>query len=138
MYNKKMRHQTKTLANLFRTLGQPARLRIILAIGEGEACVCHLEALLGYRQAYISQHLMELRKVGILDARRDGRFIFYRLRDTTILGVIREAGTFIGLSDAEIDALIQQKGPSQCCCPKCIAETSTTVTTEIQITERLS
>ena len=52
-----MRQQTKKLASLFRTMGQAARLRIILAIGEGEACVCHLEAILGYRQAYISQQL---------------------------------------------------------------------------------
>ncbi len=49
------------ISNIFRQLSQPSRIEILLAIGEGEACVCHLEAKLGMRQAYISQHLMALR-----------------------------------------------------------------------------
>jgi ArsR family transcriptional regulator, arsenate/arsenite/antimonite-responsive transcriptional repressor len=53
------------IAKLFQTVGQPARLQILLALGGGEACVCHLEATLHWRQAYLSQHLMALRKVGI-------------------------------------------------------------------------
>ena len=122
MNNKKSRQQTKKLANLFRTLGQPARLRILLAIGEGEACVCHLEALLGYRQAYISQHLMELRKVGIMDARRDGRFIFYRLSDRQLLDLIQAAGEVSGISKSELAALNTTKPLPQCCCPNCLAE----------------
>jgi len=120
MYNKKMRQQTKKLANLFRTMGQAARFRIILAIGEGEACVCHLEAALGYRQAYISQHLMALREAGILQTRRDGRFIFYRLRDVQVLALIRLAGEIAGEK-------IQFPGQTNdslasCVCPRCDAE----------------
>ena len=49
-------------AQLLHLLGQAERLSILLAIGNGEACVCHLEAALGLRQAYISQHLMTLRQ----------------------------------------------------------------------------
>jgi ArsR family transcriptional regulator len=62
---------------LLHTLGQPVRIRILLAISDDEACVCHLETMLGLRQAYISQHLMAMRNAGILTTRRDGRFIFY-------------------------------------------------------------
>jgi hypothetical protein len=42
-------------SDLPRTLSQQTQLSILMAIGEGEACVCHLDALLGLRQAYISQ-----------------------------------------------------------------------------------
>jgi len=131
--SKKTRQHTKRIANLFRTLGQPSRLRILLAIGEGEACVCHLEALLGYRQAYISQQLMELRKAGIVDARRDGRFIFYRLRDTALLQLIQEAGTFAGVPDAQLDILAQAETAIQCSCPHCTGEPISTLIAEEQI-----
>jgi len=121
MIKNRFHSQTKKIAKLFRNLGQPARLRILLTIGEGEACVCHLEALLGYRQAYISQHLMELRKEGLLKSRRDGRYIFYRLRDTAILDLIREASQMLEISDPSLDALFQRKALPQCCCPNCVS-----------------
>ena len=67
------------VAHLLQSIDQPARLQILLAIGDGETCVCHLEATFGWRQAYLSQHLMALREAGILLARREGRFIHYRM-----------------------------------------------------------
>ncbi len=90
--------QTNTLpiANLFQTLSVQPRLEILLAIGEAEACVCHLEAALGYRQAFISQHLMALREANILTPRRDGRFIFYRLADLRILEVLTQVAELLG------------------------------------------
>jgi ArsR family transcriptional regulator len=56
----------ESVSDLFQTIGSPARLQILLAIGEGDACVCHLEATFHWRQAYLSQHPMSLRKAGIL------------------------------------------------------------------------
>jgi ArsR family transcriptional regulator len=134
MYNKKKRQQTKKIANLLRVLGQTARLRILIAIGEGEACVCHLEAILGYRQAYISQQLMALREGGIVDARRDGRFIFYRLMDRQLLDLIHMAGEASGISQVELEALTVTKPLSQCCCPNCESEMTTLIVNEDQIT----
>ncbi|MBN1667987.1 MAG: winged helix-turn-helix transcriptional regulator, partial [Anaerolineales bacterium] len=61
------------LSRIFRAVSTPARLRILAAIGTGEACVCHLEARLDLRQAYISQQLMEMRDADLVDTRRDGR-----------------------------------------------------------------
>lgn len=46
-----------------------------MAIGSSEACVCHLEAMPGYRQAVISQHLKALREAGVLGTRRGGKYI---------------------------------------------------------------
>ena len=115
------------IAYLFRNLGQPERVRILLAIGEGEACVCHLEAALGLRQAYISQHLMALRDARILTARRDGRFIFYRLANPGLLALIQEAGRLDGLRAAEFEKAMLALHNAVCACPKCGETGSLTV-----------
>ena len=52
-------------AQIFKALAYRARLHILEALEQEEACVCHLEALLGLRQAYISQHLALLRQAGL-------------------------------------------------------------------------
>jgi ArsR family transcriptional regulator len=94
------------------------RLQILLAIGTGEACVCHLEAALGLRQAYISQHLMALRKADILLDRREGRYIFYRLKDASLLDVITATASLSGIPAEDVSALINKKSLS-CECPHC-------------------
>jgi DNA-binding transcriptional ArsR family regulator len=110
------------IAALLRTLGQPERLKILLAIGQQEACVCHLEAALGSRQAYISQHLMALRQAGLVTARRDGRNIYYRLEDPSILSFIRQAGEQAGLDEAQMSRASIPSLPSNCPCPHCAGD----------------
>jgi ArsR family transcriptional regulator len=85
------------MADIFALIGQPARLQILLAIGEEQACVCQLEALLGLRQAYISQQLMLLRDAGLVETQRDGRHIFYRISDTRWLDMIKNAARILGM-----------------------------------------
>jgi DNA-binding transcriptional ArsR family regulator len=101
------------LSSLFQAIGQPARLQILLAIGESEACVCHLEATFGWRQAYLSQHLMLLRKVGLLLERREGRYIFYRLNDPRLLNMLRQMAELWGTPLPEIPI------GTDCGCPNC-------------------
>jgi ArsR family transcriptional regulator len=86
------------VAELFRLLAQPARLRILLAIGAGETCVCHLETLLGLRQASISQQLMLLRDAGLVSANREGRNIYYRLSNPRLLELIAGAAHQLGMA----------------------------------------
>ena len=101
------------VAALLQTIGQESRLQILLAIGDGETCVCHLEAMLGLRQATLSQHLMALREAGVVTDRRDGRYIHYRLCDQALLGLVRQAAQLQGL---ELPSL----APSpDCDCPNC-------------------
>ena len=80
------------LSRIFRAISTPARLQILTAIGNGEACVCHLEAVLDLRQAYISQQLMEMRDANLVDTRRDGRYIFYRLTEPQLLDTLMDIG----------------------------------------------
>ena len=107
------------LSRIFRVISSPARLRILVAIGNGEACVCHLEEILGYRQSYISQHLMALRSAGVLETRREGRYIFYRLRDKRMLKLIQEAGVIAGVPEDDIKPMSKLETISKCSCPSC-------------------
>ena len=72
----------------FKALGHPARLHILDVLRRGEACVCHIEAEVGRRQAYISQQLMVLREMGLVEARKDGMKVFYRIADTAVLDLL--------------------------------------------------
>jgi DNA-binding transcriptional ArsR family regulator len=90
------------LAQLYALLGQPARLKLVLAIGDGEACVCHLRQALKYRQAYISQQLMLLRQGNILSTRRIGRHIYYRLTTPALLQQIRQTAAIFNVLLEEV------------------------------------
>jgi DNA-binding transcriptional ArsR family regulator len=106
------------IASLLEIISPLSRLQILLAIGTGEACVCHLEAALGLRQAYISQHLMALRRADILLDRREGRYIFYRLKDTTLLDLVTMAAALSRIRAEVVSTLINKKSLS-CECPQC-------------------
>jgi ArsR family transcriptional regulator len=90
------------LSQVFSLLGQPARLKIVLAIGSGEGCVCHLHQALGFRQAYISQQLMLLREGNILSTRRIGRHIYYRLTNPALLDLVKQTASLFNIPLDEI------------------------------------
>jgi ArsR family transcriptional regulator len=106
-----------SIGTLFRQISHPTRIKILLEIGNNEVCVCHLEAQLGLRQAYLSQHLMALRDMNLLTTERDGRYIFYRLADPAILDLIREAAAIMEIEMG--DYLISGHETKACSCPNC-------------------
>ncbi len=106
----------KEIARLFRTLANPARLAILEALREGEHCVCHLEAYLGYRQAFISQHLALLKKVGVVEDRRDGWNIYYRVTSPQVFGLVDTARQALNLP---ADFWLKASAPVNCPCPQC-------------------
>ena len=112
---------TDQISQFFQAIASPARLEILLAIGRGEACVCHLEAISGYRQAYISQHLMALRDAGVITARRHGRFVYYRLKDRNLLALLATAGTICGISPGDLEQVFPSDQVVGCACPQCVA-----------------
>ena len=94
----------------------PARLAILDVLRDGEQCVCHMEAFLGYRQAYISQQLSVLRDAGLIQDRRDGWNIFYRVVKPEIYLLMDAAQNVMG--EAAVTQKAKHKGPT-CPCPKC-------------------
>ena len=80
---------------LFKSLADETRLRLLLLIqAETELCVCELTEALDDIQPKISRHLNQLKKSGLLQDRRQGQWVYYRLGDDLpdwVLGVIAEA-----------------------------------------------
>lgn len=100
---------------LMKALSHPARLAILETLRGGEACVCHMEALFGWRQAYISQQLMVLREAGIVADRRDGWNIFYRVIKPEIYAVIDAVYRASGRTRLNLPMAT----PETCTCPTC-------------------
>lgn len=111
---------SKQIAVPLSAIASPQRLAILLAIGKGEACVCHLETALGLRQAYISQHLMALRKADILQDRREGRYVFYKIKNASLLDLIAASASLSGLSAESVSSLINTQVYPSCECPHCV------------------
>ena len=104
--------QYKAAADRLRLLSHPARLQILDELRRGEACVCHLQAVLGRPQAYVSQQLRLLREADLLESDRDGLNVFYKIPDESLLRLLTE---FLGPA-----------GPMRrlriCPCPSCTDE----------------
>jgi DNA-binding transcriptional ArsR family regulator len=88
------------LAELFRLLGDPTRVRILFALLEaGELCVCDLAAVVETSDTKVSQAMRLLRSAGVVRNRRDGRNVFYRLDDAhvrMVLDISREHVAHLG------------------------------------------
>jgi ArsR family transcriptional regulator, arsenate/arsenite/antimonite-responsive transcriptional repressor len=68
-----------SLDQLFRALSDPTRLRLLNLMAEQEVCVCYFTEVIGAPQPKISRHLAYLRKAGLVAARREGKWMHYRL-----------------------------------------------------------
>ena len=114
----------KVQAQLFRALAHPVRLRILDALARQEACVCHLTALLGQRQPYVSQQLATLREAGLVADRREGTLIYYRLAGEHLAPLLHEGRSVV--RDLKGDGLAFPEIPGEalanCPCPRCQGE----------------
>jgi len=115
-------------ADLLKAIAHPTRLQILEALAEaGEACVCHLENVLGQRQATISQHLARLRQDGLVTDRRQGLNVFYSLVDDGLLDLVggaRQAAVMLARRDgARLTFRTAGASPAASCdCPRCSAK----------------
>jgi len=101
-------------AQILKVLTHPARLAILDILRDDEHCVCHMEAYLGYRQAYLSQQIAVLREAGLIQDRRDGWNIFYRVTDPRIYAVLDAVQGIFGEKAAS-----HPKDDVKCPCPHC-------------------
>jgi DNA-binding transcriptional ArsR family regulator len=87
-------------SELLKHIANPNRLSIVCYLMEQESSVSHLEEELGIRQPTLSQQLSELRDAGIIEGRRDGKTIFYRVADHRIKRLVQTLrDLFSGLDD---------------------------------------
>jgi ArsR family transcriptional regulator len=71
----------RPLTRAFRALGDETRIRIVALLTHGELCVCHLESALALSQPNCSRQLGILKAAGIVDSRREGTWVYYRLSE---------------------------------------------------------
>ena len=102
-------------SDLLKALSHATRLAILDVLRDGEQCVCHMEAALGYRQAYISQQLSVLRDLEMIKDRRDGLNIYYVVTRPEVFDVIDAAQALGGARKNRKVA----KRLDNCSCPHC-------------------
>jgi len=82
--------QVYHLAELFKTLGDPTRVRIMDALAKNEFCVCDLAELLELSQSATSHQLRVLRSNHLVKYRREGKMVYYSLDDEHVMALYRE------------------------------------------------
>jgi DNA-binding transcriptional ArsR family regulator len=83
------------LAETFRALGDPTRVRILDALSGGELCVCDLSEVVGISESAVSHQLRLLRGLRLVRHRRAGRHIYYAIDDQHIVELLRQALTHV-------------------------------------------
>lgn len=78
------------LSDIFKTMGDPTRLKIIQALSSGEMCVCDIAAALGMEHSAISHQLRVLRNMRVVKFRKDGKEAIYSLDDEHVLKLFNE------------------------------------------------
>ena len=101
-------HELK--ANLFRVLGHPARVRILELLREGERSVGALQAELGLDSGGTSQHLAALRRIGLVESRRDGTSVYYRVDDERVFDLLAAGRDIITRQLSEQQSMLLELG----------------------------
>jgi DNA-binding transcriptional ArsR family regulator len=85
----------ESLADTFRVLGDPTRVRILDALSAGELCVCDIAGLIGISESAVSHQLRLLRGMRLVRPRRAGRQVYYMVDDHHILELMHQAFTHV-------------------------------------------
>ena len=115
-----MKPPLNQLETLFKALADSTRLRILGLLLTGEVCVCHIHDSLRITQPKASRHLAYLRKAGLVETRRDGLWVNYRMATlpdpvlSAIVDAVRHALTHVDLVRKDADRLEKRTG---CCLP---------------------
>jgi ArsR family transcriptional regulator len=115
-----MNSQLNQMDTLFKALADPTRLRILGLLLTGEVCVCHIHESLKIPQPKASRHLAYLRRAGLVETRRDGLWMHYRMTRVSdvviasIVDAVRHALTHLDTVRKDSQRLVKATG---CCLP---------------------
>ncbi len=108
-YNSRPVHEIK--ANLFRVLGHPARIRILEILRAGERSVGALQGELELDSSGTSQHLAALRRIGLVQSRREGTSVYYRVDDERVFDLLNAGRDIISRQLAEQQSILGELTP---------------------------
>ncbi len=108
-------------AKLLKLMAHPMRLQILDLLRCSDECVCHLSAILGKPQPYVSQQLAILRDTGLIVDRKAGTNVFYGLNNSEARAML---DAIFGSSPADNHSMaaMQHQRAAGCNCPKCSTE----------------
>ena len=112
--------EVRPVTRMLKALGDENRLRIVALLSHGELCVCHLEAALGLTQPTVSRLVAVLRNAGVVEARRAGSWIHYRLApqlDELCQTQLKTLVSAFGKREVlrrDIERLLKSRGPGAC------------------------
>ena len=81
-------HDLDRMALTYKVLGDPTRLKIVMALSGGEMCVCDLSAFLGLSESAVSHQLRRLKDLALVKKRREGQVLYYALDDDHVTGLL--------------------------------------------------
>jgi ArsR family transcriptional regulator len=108
------------VARLFKALSDPDRVRIVALLTHGELCVCHIESALDDSQPSVSRQLAMLRSAGIVQSRRAGNWVYYKLCAQADPDCRRQLQALVSsfakrdVLRRDVERLLQAKGPGPC------------------------
>jgi DNA-binding transcriptional ArsR family regulator len=106
----------EALSARLKVLAHPERLRILNALRREPECVCHLGALLGKPQPYVSQQLRLLREAGVIRDDKQGQNVFYMICDREVSAWL---DAILGPVSTAVDARTHREPVVAYTCPKC-------------------
>lgn len=112
--------EVEPMSRLFKALGDDVRLRIVALLAHGELCVCHIEEALELTQTNASRQLGLLRAADVVMARREDRWVYYKLKpqsDAECDRHLKAIVTSFAKKDVlrkDVDRLLRSKGPGAC------------------------
>jgi DNA-binding transcriptional ArsR family regulator len=95
------------IAERFRVIGEPMRIRLLDRLREGEASVHELTELLGGSQQNVSKHLSVLHRAGVVARRKDGNQVFYSIADEGVFGLCEQVCGSLRLQLSELAGLLE-------------------------------
>jgi len=110
----------RPVSRLFKALGDETRLRIVALLSHDELCVCHLVDALRLSQPHVSRHLAILRAAGVVESRREGSWIYYRLARQADRDRERQLEALVRTFDKQtvvrrdLERLVKLRGPEAC------------------------
>lgn len=110
----------RPISKLFKALGDETRVRIVALLAHGELCVCHIESALGLSQPTASRQLGVLRAAGVVDHRRTGTWVYYRIAKQNDPACDRQLRSLVrSFADRDVlrkdvEKLLKVRGPNPC------------------------
>jgi ArsR family transcriptional regulator len=136
-----MKNDLHQVDQTFKALADPTRVRILGLLRSGEVCVCHIHEGLKLPQSLVSRHLAYLRRAGLVEARKEGLWVYYRLAfqrndaTRTLLDAIYHCIGHLPTVVGDVKRFQKQTGccvasqpaPSfDCCAPRAVGVTAST------------